>query len=141
MITIDIKTQTIVFKDKVYQISTAKNGVGERENSFKTPKGKHIICEKIGKNMPKFTIFKARESVGIWDEKLTKKDLILSRILWLDGIESFNKNSKQRYVYIHGTNDEDNIGKPISKGCIRMKNDDIIEFFELVEVGEIMIIK
>jgi lipoprotein-anchoring transpeptidase ErfK/SrfK len=136
MIIIDTKTQTLTFKNKVYKISTAKNGLGEMENSSKTPTGKFKICEKIGSGEDIWTIFKARKPVGIWDKKPTKEDLILSRILWLDGMEKHNKNTKDRFIYIHGTNDEKSLGVPNSIGCIRMKNSDIIQLFDLVKIDD-----
>jgi lipoprotein-anchoring transpeptidase ErfK/SrfK len=141
MITIDTKTQTLTFKDKVYKISTAKNGLGEAKNSFKTPTGKFKICEKIGGGEDIWTIFKARKPVGVWGKQETKEDLILSRILWLDGMERHNKNTKDRFIYIHGTNDEKNLGIPNSMGCIRMTNSDIISLFESVKVGDEIAIK
>jgi lipoprotein-anchoring transpeptidase ErfK/SrfK len=140
MITIHTAQQTLSINDKIYPISTAKNGLGEDENSFKTPRGKFKICAKIGENQPKYTIFTARKPCGIWDKKPTDKDLVLSRILWLDGIETHNINTKNRYIYIHGTGDEQNIGTPVSMGCIRMLNTDIIEIFDLATVGDIVII-
>lgn len=138
MIIINIVNQSLLFQKKKYPISTAKNGLGEENNSCCTPRGKHQIIEKIGDKMPKNTIFIGRESQGIWDKKPTNKDLILSRILWLDGLEPFNANSKDRCIYIHGTNDEENIGKTTSKGCIRMQNNTIIRLFNLVKIGEIV---
>jgi lipoprotein-anchoring transpeptidase ErfK/SrfK len=134
-ININIKTQTLTFKDKVYKISTAKNGLGEVENSLKTPTGKFKICEKIGDSENIWTIFKARKPVGIWDKKPTKEDLILSRILWLDGTEEHNKNTKDRFIYIHGTNNEKSLGVPNSMGCIRMKNSDIAQLFNMVKTN------
>lgn len=136
MIVINIQKQTLRFKDKTYPISTSKYGVGVEENSHKTPKGKFKICEKIGENKEIYTIFQARKPLGIWDKKPTNEDLILSRILWLDGIEKHNKNTKNRFIYIHGTSDEQNLGTPTSIGCIRMKNTDIIELFDLVSINE-----
>lgn len=142
MILIDSASQTLTHKGKIYPISTAKKGLGEEKNSFKTPRGLFKICEKIGENShkkePKYTIFTARKPVAIWDKKPTDEDLILSRILWLDGIESRNKNTKQRYIYIHGTNDEKNIGTPNSMGCVRMLNTDIIDLFTMVEIGDVV---
>jgi lipoprotein-anchoring transpeptidase ErfK/SrfK len=134
-ININIKTQTLTFKDKVYKISTAKNGLGEVENSLKTPTGKFKICEKIGENAETFTIFKARKPVGVWDKQEIKEDLILSRILWLDGTEEHNKNTKDRFIYIHGTNNEKSLGVPNSMGCIRMKNSDIAQLFNMVKTN------
>lgn len=130
-----------------YVISTATNGVGELESSFKTPRGWHQIAAKIGENATKMAVFESRKWKGqVYTPQLGKqfcdKDWILSRILRLSGLTSgFNRgfNSKgqcidtwQRYIYIHGTADETTLGKLGSHGCIRMANDDIIELFQKV---------
>ncbi len=134
---------------KEYHISTGKNGIGCQEGTGKTPIGKHIIAEKIGKNQPINTVFVGRVPTGeIYSQDLAeenpKRDWILSRILWLAGIEEgVNKgrneqgccDTYQRYIYIHGTPDSEPMGEPQSHGCIRMRNSDVIELFELVEVG------
>lgn len=117
-----------------YPISSAKNGLGSEEGSFKTPTGNFIVSEKHGHNAPVQTIFKGRKPVGLWQsEEICDSDLVTSRILWLDGLDSDNANTKERYIYIHGTNHEDKIGTPQSCGCIRMRNKDVIELFDLVE--------
>lgn len=132
-----------------YPISTAKNGIGQLEGTGCTPLGKHIIGEKFGENLPINSVFVARQFTGeIFDENLAKqfpnRDWILSRILWLDGCEDgINKgenahgicDTKARYIYIHGTPDSEPMGIPLSHGCIRMRNSDIIKLFDLVEVG------
>lgn len=134
-----------------FPISTARNGAGELEDSFCTPRGAHRIAEKIGADAPLFAVFKAREATGeIWTPELEAsdpgRDWILSRILWLEGMEP-NKNqggsvdSHARYIYIHGTNEEDNIGTPVSHGCIRMRNSDVATLFECVEVGTLVDIR
>lgn len=138
MILVNTRNQTLRFKDKIYPISTSKYGIGFEENSHKTPNGKFKICEKIGENEEIYTIFKARNPIRIWDKKPTTGDLILSRILWLEGMEEQNKNTKNRYIYIHGTSDEQNLGTPTSIGCIRMKNTDIIELFDLVKKNDVV---
>ncbi|MDX8403492.1 MAG: L,D-transpeptidase [Mariprofundaceae bacterium] len=126
-----------------YPISTAANGTGNEEGSFQTPLGNHRICEHIGEDMPLMTVFKARQPVGIYDPLCDdlNKDWILTRILWLEGVE-LGKNSrgkvdsKSRYIYIHGTHDEGAIGTPVSHGCIRMNNLDMLELFEHTFSGE-----
>ena len=133
-----------------YPISTAKNGPGEKNGSFKTPRGRHTIAEKIGENMPIFTVFSARKPTGeIFSEALAKqfphRDWILTRILWLAGAEpgvncAGDVDTQSRLIYIHGTNDEKNIGTPHSQGCIRMRNADVIELFDRVLVGEVVVI-
>lgn len=156
MIEINTAKQIISLKNAIneiiaeYPISTGKNGLGEKQGSEKTPRGKHIICEKIGENMPIFTVFRARVPTGeIYSAALEKqfpdRDWILSRILWLSGTEAgFNYggdvDTKSRFIYIHGTNDEKNIGVPNSHGCIRMRNQDVIALFDQVSVSEVVLI-
>lgn len=116
-----------------YSISSAKNGLGTSEGSYKTPLGDFIVSEKHGENAPIYTIFKGRKAVGEWEpEQRCEDDLVTSRILWLDGTDRQNSNTKLRYIYIHGTNHEDKLGTPHSCGCIRMNNKDIIELFDNV---------
>lgn len=128
-----------------YPVSTALNGAGEADGSYCTPRGKHRIAQKIGTGAPLFAVFKSRVATGeIWTPQLEENapgcDWILSRILWLEGIEA-GKNqggtvdSHARYIYIHGTNEEHKIGTPVSHGCIRMKNADVVTLYDLVEVG------
>ena len=136
---------------KSYQISSAKNGVGQERGSFCTPLGKHIVRAKIGENQPVNTVFIGRRPTGeIYSPSLGKKyqgrDWILTRILWLSGCEpGFNRlgtvDTMRRYVYIHGSPDSINIGRPGSIGCIRMLNTDLLELFELIDVGTEVSIK
>ena len=138
-----IKNDTLVAQ---YPISTASNGLGEQKNSFKTPRGWHSIRAKIGKDLPLFSVFRARRATGeIFNNALYKhfptRDWILTRILWLSGTEvGVNRlghvDTMQRFIYIHGTHDEKNIGQPNSKGCIRMLNKDIAQLFDLVSTGD-----
>lgn len=119
-----------------YPISSAKNGIGSEEGSHKTPIGNFTISEKFGHQTPIYTTFKGRSAVGKWNPNhASEDDLITSRILWLDGLDPENANTKSRYIYIHGTNHEDRIGTPISCGCIRMRNLDVIDLFEKVPEG------
>ncbi len=116
--------------------STSKFGLGSAEGSFKTPLGAFQIREKHGDGAEWGTILKGRKPVGLWkpgDE--TESDLVLTRILWLDGLQPHNANTFQRYVYIHGTNGEDRIGRPASHGCVRLANTPMIELYDLVPVG------
>jgi len=134
-----------------YPISTSRFGIGNKVGSCKTPLGLHKICEKIGKGAPYGAIFKARKNTGeiadIGSENPYSDDLITTRIIRLKGLEDgLNKgegiDSCKRYIWIHGTADENRIGKPASHGCIRMKNEDIIELFDKIRVGtEVEIIK
>ncbi|MGE4597005.1 MAG: L,D-transpeptidase [Methylophilaceae bacterium] len=135
---------------KSYTISTALKGVGQEKNSFKTPKGRHIIRAMIGEGLPEFSIFEERRPTGqLWTQQITKlpfnHDWILSRILWLSGCEIGinrlgNFDTMQRYIYIHGTSDEFLLGTPVSHGCIRMANQDVIELFNLVSIGTAVLI-
>lgn len=136
-------------ESSVYTISTAKNGSGQLENTGCTPLGEHIISEKFGDGLPVNSVFVARKFTGeIYDDHLASayptRDWILTRILWLDGCESgFNKgenadgicDTKSRYIYIHGTPDTERMGVPLSHGCIRMRNQEIIDLFDKVNVG------
>ena len=117
-----------------YPVSTSRFGVGSEENSHKTPLGKFRISDKVGKAMPAGTIFVGRVPLRPDEPLPPTEDLVLSRILWLDGIEAHNANTRDRFIYIHGTRHEDKIGEPDSHGCIRMRNADVIELFDLVDV-------
>ena len=117
MITINISEQVLEYKGKSYSISTAKNGIGEVEDSYCTPTGKFKIAEKIGDNLELGSVLVDREPTGeIYNADLTKKnpdrDWILTRILWLDGVEAHNRNTKNRYIYIHGSPNETQMGMP-----------------------------
>ncbi len=127
---------------KEYLISTAKNGPGEKINSEQTPRGHHIIRAKIGGDVPANTVFIRRRPTGeIYSPELRAqfpdRDWILTRIFWLSGLEP-GKNrlgdvdTMRRYIYIHGTPDDVAMGAPGSRGCIRMRNSEIIELFNLV---------
>lgn len=118
-----------------YPVSTSRFGLGTKEGSFKTPTGKFRITEKIGEGMPLGTVFKSRRPVKATKKALREEDLVMTRILWLDGLEGQNANTHARYIYIHGTNHEEKIGRPDSHGCIRMKNGDLVELFERVAEG------
>ena len=116
-----------------YPVSSSRFGIGPEEGSMKTPVGNFRIAEKIGHDAEPGTIFKARVALGPDDPLPETEDLITSRILWLDGMDEENANTRERFIYIHGTKHEDKIGLPASHGCIRMRNDDVIELFELVD--------
>lgn len=100
---------------------------------MKTPTGQFRIAKKIGHKMPLGTIFQARVPLGPNDPLPATEDLITSRILWLDGLEKANANTFDRFIYIHGTKHEDKIGRPASHGCVRMRNVDVVELFDLVD--------
>lgn len=125
-----------------YIISTAKNGAGEQRGSFRTPRGRHLIRAKIGAGQPENTVFVRRRPTGeIWTPELAAahpdRDWILTRILWLSGREpGVNRlgdvDTMRRYIYLHGSPDTVAMGRPGSIGCVRMRNRDIIELFNLV---------
>jgi len=155
-IEISITAQALsLFDDKgkklvAYRVSTARNGVGCEKNSGCTPLGGHIIRAKIGSDAPENTVFVGRRATGeIWTPQLAarypERDWILTRILWLSGTELGknrlgNVDSMQRYIYIHGTPDTEPMGLPCSHGCVRMRNADVVELFDLVDVGTSVVI-
>jgi phosphoserine phosphatase len=121
---------------RTYRISSGEKGMGFEEGSFRTPTGRFSIAGKIGDGEPIHTRFKARVPVGIWNpEDDGDGDLILSRILRLDGLDEENSNTLARHIYIHGTNREDLIGVPASHGCIRLANADMMELFGEIADG------
>lgn len=129
-----------------YPVSTSKYGVGGRAGSMKTPPGLHRIFQKIGRGRPKGSVFKDRVPTGErWDGRSRFGDLILTRILVLDGLEKgVNRggrvDSRGRYIYIHGTNHEAAVGGPASHGCIIMRNRDILDLFRKTRKGDLVII-
>jgi len=128
-----------------YPVSTATNGAGETSGSFCTPRGRHTIRARIGAGQPENAVFVRRRPTGeIYTPELgaqfPERDWILTRILWLSGCEpGFNRlgecDTMRRYIYIHGTPDATRIGTPGSHGCIRMRNADLLELFDLVSTG------
>ena len=139
---IDVAAQQLTFGEMVYAISTAKNGLGEKNGSFCTPRGRHIVRAKIGAGQPLGAVFVRRRPTGeVWTPELHARypgrDWMLTRILWLSGKQpGFNRlgdvDTMRRVIYIHGTHEFAEIGKPGSHGCIRMRNQDIVELFDLV---------
>jgi len=146
-IEIDLPRQELVVREgtrvlRKYSVSTAKKGAGEKNGSFCTPRGRHVVRAKIGAGQPWDTVFVRRRPTGeVWspelDAKYPGRDWILTRILWLSGCER-GKNrlgdvdTMRRYIYIHGSPDRAEMGKPGSIGCVRMHNKDIVELFDLV---------
>lgn len=126
-------------------VSTARLGAGEEEGSGCTPRGWHVIRAKIGQGCPENTVFIGRRPTGeIYSAELARqspqRDWILTRILWLSGLESGRNrlgsvDTMRRYIYIHGCPDSEPMGVPLSHGCVRMRNRDIIALFDRVEVG------
>ncbi len=149
-IKVDVTDQSMRVLDnnglrRTYLVSTGANGVGEKNGSECTPRGKHLIRAKIGRDAKVNSVFVSRRQTGeIYTpglrEQFPGRDWILTRILWLSGKE-LGKNrlgscdSMRRYIYIHGSPDDVEMGRPGSRGCIRMRNQDIIELFEWVKIG------
>ena len=123
-----------------YVVSSAANGIGFEEGSYCTPTGRFEVSEKIGDGEALGTIFKSRKPMGVWDGTPSDDDMILSRILRLNGLDAQNANSMERYIYVHGTNHEALLGEPTSHGCIRMANADIVELFDRIELGAPLLI-
>ena len=147
---VSIKNQKmyLIIDNKIisyYDVSTSKNGIGNQEGSNKTPIGLHSIKEKHGDETPLNGLMKSRVHYGqiakiIKDTTSSKSDDITTRIMWLTGEESkINKgeniDSYNRYIYIHGTSEEGKIGQPASHGCIRMKNEDVLNLYNKIRVG------
>ncbi|NND94729.1 MAG: L,D-transpeptidase [Flavobacteriales bacterium] len=153
MLFVDVNSQEMYVMNKnvvlqTFQISSSKYGEGEIPNSMKTPLGVHFIAKKVGDDADINTIFKSRVNTKKKaipnSQKFRDKDLITTRIMWLEGGEERNslgaKSSMRRYIYIHGTPDEDLLGRPASHGCIRMRNIDVYALYEFVEEGTPVVI-
>ncbi|MDP3849320.1 MAG: L,D-transpeptidase family protein [Luteolibacter sp.] len=140
VVSIDDQTLRVTQMDAclhVFPVSTAIKGMGGTKDSYRTPTGRFRICEKIGGDQASGTIFKARVPVGQWQAGHSPDaDLVLTRILRLDGLDADNANTLERCVYIHGTNREDLIGEPAGHGCVRLRNADMIELFDMVSEND-----
>lgn len=126
---------------KQYAISTSKFGLGDQLNSYRTPVGKCEVIAKIGHGLPAGAVLKSRH----WNGEVLKpnapgRDPIVSRILWLRGLETSNRNTMKRYIYIHGTPEESRLGQPASYGCIRMGMKDVVDVFNDVGIGAKVVI-
>jgi lipoprotein-anchoring transpeptidase ErfK/SrfK len=121
-----------------FPVSTSKFGLGFKEGSYKTPTGKFRIARKIGRRAAPWTIFRARQNTGRKARPGGEEDLVLTRILTLDGLDRHNANSLARYIYIHGTNQEKLIGTPASHGCVRLRNKDMAALYRLVAKGSLV---
>lgn len=126
---------------KQYVISTSKFGLGDQKGSYRTPIGQHEIIAKIGQGLPAGAVLKSRR----WNGEVLKpnapgRDPIVSRILWLKGTEQTNKNAANRFIYIHGTTEENRLGHPASYGCVRMGMKDVVDLFNNVNVGAKVVI-
>lgn len=156
-IEVDIPSQTLTVRDATgailmqARVSTARKGAGERVGSEQTPRGEHVVRAKIGTGMPPNTVFVSRRPTGeTYDPKLRAaypgRDWILTRILWLSGLERGRNrlgdvDTMRRYIYVHGCPDEDPMGIPCSRGCVKMRNDDVIRLFDLVAPGTRVVIQ
>ena len=143
---ISIRDQKLTLKDgdtpiRSYPVSTSRFGIGTEMGSMKTPSGRFRVVEKIGGDTPNGTVFRSRVALKSVDPIPLTEDLVMSRILWLDGLDEWNANTHDRYIYIHGTKHEDKIGTPASCGCVRMRNADVIELFDLVDEGTQVVIE
>jgi lipoprotein-anchoring transpeptidase ErfK/SrfK len=126
---------------RTYPVSTSRFGIGTEKGSLKTPTGRFCVAQKVGDDMPSGTIFVGRIPLQP-DEALPQtEDLVTSRILWLHGLDEENANTRDRFIYIHGTKHEDKIGTVASHGCVRMRNADVIELFEMVDEGTPVVIE
>ena len=156
-IKINIKKQQLSLLDEEgnilqqYPVSTSKYGTGSQSGSEKTPLGLHRIKDKLGGAMPVNEVFIGRIPHGRLEECRERgvdlpDDVIMSRIMWLEGMEPGRNqggyvDTYQRYIYIHGTNHEESIGTPSSIGCIRMRNEDVVDLYRLVEIGSEVLIE
>jgi lipoprotein-anchoring transpeptidase ErfK/SrfK len=143
---VSIRDQRLTLKDnetpiRTYPVSTSRFGIGTEQGSMKTPTGRFCVANKIGSEMPSGTIFRSRVPVNPDDSLPPTEDLVMSRILWLDGLDEHNANTRDRFIYIHGTKHEDKVGTPASCGCVRMRNADVIELFDLVDEGTSVVIE
>ena len=143
---VSIRDQQLTLKEdekaiRSYPVSTSRFGIGTEEGSMKTPTGSFRVAEKIGGDMPAGTIFQSRVPLKPGDSLPPTEDFVMSRILWLDGLDEHNANTRERFIYIHGTKHESAIGSRASHGCIRMRNADVVELFDLVDDGTPVVIE
>lgn len=119
-----------------YRISTSKFGVGDSFGSYKTPLGRMRVCNKIGDDLAAGAVIKHREATGeVLPVNAPGRDPIVTRVIWLEGMEDENRNARTRGIYIHGTPEENTLGRPSSWGCIRMRSRDVIEFYDMIPTG------
>jgi UDP-N-acetylmuramate--alanine ligase len=150
-VVVDVASQclSLIVADRVvaeYPVSTAAAGIGGQEGSFRTPPGWHRIHARIGAGEAHGRVFESRVATdNLWQGEPEAGDLILTRILTLDGLEDgVNRgpgvDSLERYIYVHGTNQEGRIGRPVSHGCVRMTNADVTDLFDQVAEGDAVLI-
>ncbi len=125
-----------------FRVSTSKFGLGDSFGSYKTPLGRHRVCDKIGGGLAPGAVMKHRNATGeILPVNAPGRDPIVTRIIWLEGLEQRNANARARGIYIHGTVEEDKIGQPVSYGCIRMRSRDVVELFDLLPLDAEVVIQ
>jgi lipoprotein-anchoring transpeptidase ErfK/SrfK len=140
-VVISVKDQRLALLNRetlvaVYPVSTSKYGVGDWQGSYRTPLGQLEVAQKIGDGMPAGTVFKDRRRTGeIVRPNAPGRDPIVTRIIWLRGLEWQNANAFRRDIYIHGTPEERNIGLPVSYGCVRMRSADVIKLYDILGRG------
>ena len=140
-IRIHVPTQSLELLDDAgavqrrYSISTSRFGLGSEPGATKTPVGRFRIAEKHGDGAPPGMVFISRVASGTIGQEGDPKDHVQTRILWLAGLDAENANTFDRYIYIHGTNAESQLGTPVSYGCVRMGNGDVIDLYERVVIG------
>ncbi|MEQ1859974.1 MAG: L,D-transpeptidase [Chthoniobacteraceae bacterium] len=123
-----------------YVVSTSRHGLGSEPGSNRTPTGCFRIAEKHGDSAAPGMVFVSRKPTGDFGREDDPKDHVQTRILWLEGLDPDNANTFDRYIYIHGTNAESRLGVPASEGCVRMRNDDVIDLYDRVPVGTEVVI-
>ena len=123
-----------------FACSTSKFGLGFEPGSNRTPTGRFRVAEKHGHGAEEGMIFKSRKPIGEFGTPRDEADYITTRILWLDGLDTTNANTKERFIYIHGTNAEHLTGTPASHGCVRLSNQDVIDLFDAVSEGTEVVI-
>jgi lipoprotein-anchoring transpeptidase ErfK/SrfK len=140
-VVISVKDQKLALLDRdtlvaIYPVSTSKYGIGDSPRSYRTPLGELEVAQKIGDGMPAGTVFKDRRRTGeIVGVNAPGRDPIVTRIIWLRGLELQNANAFSRDIYIHGTPEERNIGLPVSYGCVRMRSEDVIKLYDTLGRG------
>jgi lipoprotein-anchoring transpeptidase ErfK/SrfK len=145
-VVVSVKDQKLGFYQdgkltKEFKVSTSKFGLGDKPGSCCTPLGKAEVIAKIGNGLPPGAVLKSRSWNGeVLQPNAPGRDPIVSRILWLRGLEKTNRNAFNRYIYIHGTTEEDRLGSPASYGCIRMGARDVVDLFNATDVGAKVVI-
>ena len=122
---------------KRFPISTSKFGTGDAVGSYRTPLGQTFVSAKIGDGFPAGAVIRNRNATGeIVNANAPGRDAIVSRVIWLRGMDGTTANTRDRCIYIHGTAEERLIGRRASYGCIRMRSKDVIALYQLVHVGD-----